>query len=216
MTHGVFIGIEGLDGTGKTTQAKRLTDHLQNSGIDALYTREPGGTDVAERIRQIHLDTQDEVLTPLTELLLMYAARQQHLEEVIRPALTQGQWVVCDRFIDTTFAYQIRGHRLPPEYFHTLNQWVVKQTAPDVTLFFTLENAIQKARISARQDEQNRLDTMGPLYRERVVSGLIERSITRSHLVIDAAGDMDTVTKRMLAKLTPFLNLEHIAERRAV
>lgn len=138
MTQGKFITLEGGDGGGKTTQAALLAERLKRGGVDVLQTREPGGTPRAEAIREVLLSGKAKRFGPLGEAVLFYAARESHLELAIRPALERGTWVVCDRFSDSTRAYQGAAGGLPMSIVDTLENAVVGPTRPDLTLIFDL------------------------------------------------------------------------------
>jgi len=208
----LFICFEGIDGAGKTTQLDRLYTYLVDCGIDVIKTREPGGTPLAEHIREGMLSTDlTESVSPMTELLMVYAARQQHLDNVIRPALTNGTWVLCDRFIDTTYAYQIRGRCLSPALFHQLNDIVVRDTKPDLTLFFTLPDEVYQARLAGRTEKSDRLDRESHLFAERVIGGLKERARFCGHPTVMADGAIEEVTERMLDTLRRYINLPEAA-----
>jgi len=208
----LFICFEGIDGAGKSTQLDRLYTYLVGCGIDVIKTREPGGTPLAEHIREGMLSTDlTESVSPMTELLMVYAARQQHLDNVIRPALTKGTWVLCDRFIDTTYAYQIRGRCLSPALFHQLNDIVVRDTKPDLTLFFTLPDEVYRARLAGRTEKSDRLDRESHLFAERVIGGLKERARFCGHPTVMADGTIEEVTERMLDTLRPYSNLPEAA-----
>ena len=138
MTRGQFITLEGGEGTGKSTQAARLVARLKARGLDVVHTREPGGSTGAEEIRHIALNGDAGRWSPLTETLLMYAARSDHLERTIRPALEAGRWVVCDRFADSSRAYQGAGGGVPPEVIEAIDAAVVGADQPDLTLVFDL------------------------------------------------------------------------------
>ncbi len=203
----VFIVLEGIDGAGKSTQLERLYQHLTEQGIDVVKTREPGGTPVAETLRGCMLGLDNETISPMTELLMVYAARQQHLDHVIRPALAAGKWVLCDRFIDSTFAYQIRGRQLAPELFHQLNNLIVRDTKPDATVFFNLADDVLERRLTQRVEKQDRLDLEGEQFTRRVAAGLKERAYYGGHLIVDADASIDLVTQRMLQVLSSRINL---------
>jgi dTMP kinase len=146
---GCFITLEGVDGAGKSTHIQWLVDHLQHLGHTVVSTREPGGTPLGEQLRDILLN---QPMRLETETLLMFAARCEHLETVIRPALRAGAWVVCDRFTDATYAYQGGGRRLGPERVRSLEQWVHPDLQPDRTWFFDVPLEVARERLlSARQ-----------------------------------------------------------------
>lgn len=150
-TRGRFITLEGIDGAGKSTNIPYLSELLTERGIDVITTREPGGTQLGESIRAILLEHQDGVpISNDAELLLVFAARSQHLEEVITPALNRGQWVVCDRFTDATYAYQGGGRGIEAQRIQSLEEWVQGSLRPDLTLLFNLPVSKGLARVGKR------------------------------------------------------------------
>lgn len=150
----LFITFEGIDGSGKTTQLRLLHEYLRNRGIDTVVAREPGGTEVGEAIRQILLHSGTQDLRPLSELLLYYASRHQNLCQNILPALERGQWVLCDRYADASLAYQGYGRGLDLNFIEQLNQAVIGQKVPNLTILIDLDPATALAR--ARQRNQER------------------------------------------------------------
>jgi dTMP kinase len=150
MTRGCFITVEGTEGVGKTTNLDFIQSCLERQGIDVVRTREPGGTPLAEDIRELLLNPREEPVAELTELLLMFAARAQHLQQVIRPALKAGSWVLCDRFTDATYAYQGGGRGLDTAQIAILEQLVQGELRPDLTLLLDLPVATGLARARAR------------------------------------------------------------------
>ncbi|MGG2397231.1 dTMP kinase [Pseudomonas sp. SH1-B] len=147
---GLFITLEGPEGAGKSTNREYLAERLREQGIDVLLTREPGGTPLAERIRELLLAPSDEPMSADTELLLVFAARAQHLQQVIRPALSNGSVVLCDRFTDATYAYQGGGRGLSTARIAQLEQFVQGELRPDLTLIFDLPVEVGLARAAAR------------------------------------------------------------------
>ncbi|MCH7509706.1 MAG: dTMP kinase [Proteobacteria bacterium] len=147
---GRLITLEGLEGVGKSTNMDFIRRKLQDAGIDVDVTREPGGTPLAEKIRQLVLDTADEPLPDLCELLLIFAARSAHLENRIRPALDHGRWVLCDRFTDATYAYQGGGRGLPLEIIASLEDWIQSGLRPDLTILLDTPVEIGLQRIRER------------------------------------------------------------------
>ncbi|MFY1018828.1 dTMP kinase [Ectopseudomonas khazarica] len=147
---GLFITLEGPEGAGKSTNREYLAERLREQGIDVLLTREPGGTPLAERIRELLLAPSDEPMAADTELLLVFAARAQHLQQVIRPALARGSVVLCDRFTDATYAYQGGGRGLSTARIAQLEQFVQGELRPDLTLIFDLPVEVGLARAAAR------------------------------------------------------------------
>ncbi len=150
MKRGVFITLEGIDGTGKSTQLRLLSKHLRAQGYAVILTREPGGTRTGEAIRRLLLASRTGKLSPLAELALMYAARAQHLEEVVRPALATGQVVLSDRFSDASLAYQGYGRKLGAEIVRALDRIVCGKTQPDLTILLDLEPRKALARTRRR------------------------------------------------------------------
>ena len=148
MKPGKFITLEGMDGAGKTTHLQWLRRQLESRGVTLRVTREPGGTPLGEALRQLLLDSH-ETRDPETEALLMFAARREHIARVIAPALASGQWVLCDRFTDATYAYQAGGSGMAWERVAELERWVQGSLQPDLTLYFDLDPEIGRAR--ARQ-----------------------------------------------------------------
>lgn len=149
-SRGLFITIEGGEGVGKSTNIEVLERHLQGRGISYVSTREPGGTPLAESMRALLLDIKDEAVAPITELLLMFAARAQHLQQVIEPALARGAWVLCDRFTDATYAYQGGGRELPESWVSLLETLVQGELRPDLTLLLDAPVAVGMARAGKR------------------------------------------------------------------
>lgn len=147
---GLFITLEGPEGAGKSTNREYLAEHLRAHGLDVVLTREPGGTPLAERIRELLLAPSDETMDADTELLLVFAARAQHLAQVIRPALARGAIVLCDRFTDATYAYQGGGRGLSVERIATLETFVQGDLRPDLTLVFDLPVEVGLSRAAAR------------------------------------------------------------------
>jgi dTMP kinase len=145
MTRGKFITLEGMDGAGKSTHLTWLPGFLEARGVKVQLTREPGGTSLGERLRELMLDKNQQLHTE-TEALLMFAARREHLDKVIYPALNAGTWVICDRFTDATFAYQSGGSGLAWERIAALEHWVQGGMQPDLTLYFDVPSEVGKAR----------------------------------------------------------------------
>lgn len=176
MHKGKFITLEGAEGVGKSTQAQSLCTWLQEQGIQVLYTREPGGTPCAESLRTLLLSQQEgEDWLPLSELLLMFSARHQHLEHKILPALAQGVWVVCDRFTDATYAYQGGGRGLEQTVIQQLETWVHAHQQPDLTLWLDLAPEIAHQRLQAR-GTSDRFEVQGQTFFARVRATYAQRA----------------------------------------
>ena len=170
-TRGLFITIEGGEGVGKSTNIDFIAQRLKRQGISFILTREPGGTPLAEDIRQLLLTPRDEGVAENTELLLMFAARAQHIAEVIEPALAKGQWVVCDRFTDATFAYQGGGRGIPMTKIADLEQWVQGDLRPDFTVLLDASVEVGMSRASKRgaldrfeQEQKNFFESVRAAY----------------------------------------------------
>jgi len=153
--HGRFITLEGIDGAGKSTHAVWVAEQVRARGHDVVSTREPGGTALGERLRGLLLN---EPMTRDTEALLMFAARREHLDLVIRPALERGAWVVCDRFTDATYAYQGGGHGMPMERILALELWTHADCQPDLTLLFDVPAAVSRSRLDSAESTGRALD----------------------------------------------------------
>jgi len=195
---GLFITIEGGEGAGKSTQIGRMAAWLETQGHTVVLTREPGGTRLAERLREQLLDRHNEDLGALTELLLMFAARAQHLHELIRPALDRGETVVCDRFTDATWAYQGGGRGLPDTAIATLEQLVHGDLQPDLTLLLDLPVS-EGLRRAALRSESDRFESESVEFFERVRSAYLARakSDAARFAVIDAAQGVDDVWRQI-------------------
>ncbi|MCI5746015.1 MAG: dTMP kinase [Erysipelotrichaceae bacterium] len=169
---GLFITIEGPEGSGKTTVAKRLVDTLNKQGIKTIYSREPGGVIIAEKIRNIILDVENTNLDPRSEALLYAASRRQHLVEKVIPALNDGYVVICDRFVDSSLAYQGYARGIGIDEIYDINLFAINNLWPDMTILLDIDPKIGLERISAnRQDEVNRLDLEGIAFHQKVHEG---------------------------------------------
>ena len=198
LVKGKFITIEGGEGAGKSTNIPNIELFLQNEGIEYILTREPGGTQMAEEIRKLLLSPRKELVSGVTELLLMFAARSQHVEEVIKPALECGKYVLCDRFIDATYAYQGGGRYLNSETIRTLERLVLKDIHPDLTILFDIDPAagLQRARTRGELDrfESEELDFFG---RVRAAYLEIAKSDPMRCAVIDGSKSQDIVAEEL-------------------
>ncbi len=172
---GKLITVEGGEGAGKTTQLAFMRDYLERAGYRVVLTREPGGTALGEEIRALLLGHRHDGMALSTETLLMFAARAEHLERVIRPALTAGHWVLCDRFTDATYAYQGGGRGLSPERIAILENWVQGDLRPDLTLLFDLPVAVGLAR-AGRRGAADRFEREEWAFFERVRAAYRERA----------------------------------------
>lgn len=203
---GKFITVEGSEGVGKSSNLAFIEDTLRKAGIDVLRTREPGGTPLAEAIRALLLDARQHAMCDDTELLLMFAARAQHLAEVIRPALAAGQWVLCDRFTDATYAYQGGGRGIPMQRIGVLEDWVQGELRPDHTLLLDMPVAAGLERAGTRS-EPDRFEQEQQAFFERVRETYLARADAepaRFH-VIDASPALDQVQAQIATVLQQIL-----------
>ncbi len=172
---GTFITFEGIDGSGKTTQMRLLAESLRAQGRDVVETVEPGGTEIGRLIRKILLDPASKEITPRAELLLYFASRAQNVEQVIRPALERGAMVLCDRFTDSTLAYQGCGRGLDSAIIHTLDDVAVQDVQPDVTILIDIDVATSQERTRRRNERtasnETRLDDESAAFHNRVRKG---------------------------------------------
>ncbi len=196
---GRFITFEGIDGAGKSTHIAAVAQRLRDAGTTFVNTREPGGTPLAETLRGLVLNT---AMDAMTELLLVFAARRDHLQQVIVPALARGEMVLCDRFTDATFAYQGAGRGLPMGLLNELEVWVQEGLQPDLTLWFDLP-ADMAAQRRAQARSADRFEQQDLEFFERVRSGYEARAIAAPQRFarIDAALDRDTVARQITAVL---------------
>nr|WP_207202418.1 MULTISPECIES: dTMP kinase [unclassified Pseudomonas] len=204
----MFITLEGPEGAGKSTNREYLAERLRAAGIEVLLTREPGGTPLAERIREVLLTPGDEVMNADTELLLVFAARAQHLAGVIRPALARGAVVLCDRFTDSTYAYQGGGRGLSVERIATLERFVQGDLRPDLTLVFDLPVEVGLARASAR-GRLDRFEQEGRAFFDAVRSAYLARAEVDPvrYRLVDAAQPLTQVQQALDALLPQLLEL---------
>ena len=211
LKRGIFITLEGIDGTGESTQLRQLVNHLKRVGHQVCATREPGGTRVGEQARAILLASRTERLTPLAELALMYAARAQHLEEVVRPALARGEVVVSDRFNDASFAYQGYGRKLGVETVRAFDRVVCGETQPDLTIVLDLNPRLSLERAQGREQRRDsargRFEAQGLAFHARVRNGYlaIARQEPRRVKVVRADRPMAEVQEEIRKLVAEFL-----------
>lgn len=205
---GLFITLEGTEGVGKSTALQFLRDRLQEAGFPVVVTREPGGTLLAERIRGLLLAREAEPMSPMTELLLVFAARAQHLEQVIIPALQAGQWVLCDRFTDATYAYQGGGRGLPVPDIAALETLVQGSLRPDITLWLDAPVETGLARAAARQ-ALDRFEQEKAVFFERVRAEYARQAeeAPQRYRRIDATQDIAGVQAQLQQVLDSFPGL---------
>jgi dTMP kinase len=208
MTRGKFITLEGIEGAGKSTVAAALAETLRARGIRVRQTREPGGTPLAERLRQLVLERGDESLSAEAETLLMFAARAIHLDNLVRPALERGEWVICDRFTDATRAYQGGGRGVDSRLIEQLASSVHRGLDPDLTLLLDLPVTIGLGRARSRRQANgelvtDRFESETVQFFERVRASYLEiaHRDSQRYRVIDASANADTVISAALFEL---------------
>ena len=210
MNRGIFISFEGIDGAGKSTHVQAVADAFVQAHRQVVLTREPGGTPLAEKLREMVLH---DAMDPLSEVLLMFAARRDHLQQVIEPALARGEVVVCDRFTDATFAYQGAGRGFDLAILAQLEQWVQAlpnggMRQPDLTLWFSLDPSIAAERLSNAR-VPDRFEAQPAEFFRRVHQGYIDRLQADSHRFarIDASAALDDVRSQIMRVLQERLPL---------
>ncbi|WP_299178656.1 dTMP kinase [uncultured Neptuniibacter sp.] len=204
---GRFITIEGTEGVGKSTNIEFLCNLLESKGVDIVLTREPGGTPLAEELRDLLLKPRDEQVSQDTELLLMFAARAQHLANVIKPALERGCWVISDRFTDATFAYQGGGRGVDYDNIQTLERLVQHGLQPDLTLLLDLDVEVGLQRASARS-VPDRFEQEKLAFFRNVRSAYLQRAENEPErfAIIDAGKGLDEVQQQIANVLNNFLD----------
>jgi dTMP kinase len=197
----LFISFEGTDGSGKSTQARLLADHLQSRGYAVLLTREPGGTEISEQIREVILSTRNRAMRNETEVLLFSAARAQIVAELVRPALAAGKIVICDRYADSALAYQGYGLGLDLEALRAITRFATGGLVPDLTFYVDVPAEVGLAR--RHRGETNRLDQKDMEYHARVRAGYLELAKTEPQrwVVIDGTGAIEEVQQKIRARM---------------
>lgn len=208
VARGLFITVEGGEGVGKSTNIGFLKSVLQEKGLEVIVTREPGGTPLAEEIREVLIKNRDEKVVSETELLLMFAARAQHLHQKILPALSQGQCVISDRFTDATYAYQSGGRGVPSEKVSLLENFVQGDIRPDITFLFDAPIEVGMSRAQKR-GALDRFEEEEMSFFNRVRDNYLKRATQEPHRfkVIDASQSLDAVQADLKAVLIEKLNL---------
>ena len=202
---GRFITFEGIEGVGKSTQLKHLAVQLGSDGREVIATREPGGTPFAEKIRALVLGAAGEAVPPVAELLLMFAARAVHTENLVRPALARGAWVVCDRYTDATFAYQGGGRGVPPADIQALADLAHRQLQPDLTLLLDAPVGVALARARGRSGAGDRIEAETSAFFERVRAAYLERAAAEPARIkrIDASLSENEVVRAVWNEIGP-------------
>jgi dTMP kinase len=203
---GLFLSFEGVEGCGKSSQSSQLLDWLQNEGYTTILTREPGGTPIAESIRDLLLDTNTTGLDMTAELLLFEAARAQHVAELVRPALEGGTIVICDRYVDSTTAYQSYGRNMPLEEVEALNHTATAGVMPDITFLIDLPAEIGLARAKAG-DTGDRMEQEELSFHQRVRDGFLQIAEQESHRtrIIDGMDTIETIFEQIQGIVIPLL-----------
>lgn len=206
MSRGRFVTLEGTEGVGKSSNLEAVVQALESRGVPVVVTREPGGTPLAEQIRELLLATEGEPVSAMSELLLVFAARAQHLERLIRPSLAEGRWVVCDRFTDATYAYQGGGRGFDPEPIALLEALVQGALQPDLTFYLDVPVEIAAARIAGR--EHDRFEREARDFFERVRTCYLERAEAEParFRVVDASAPLEAVRAEVGQRTLAYLD----------
>lgn len=204
MTTGKFITFEGGEGAGKTTQSKLLAEALEKAGIETLETREPGGTFGAEAIRDLVLEGTSDRWSGITELLLMYAARMDHIEKLIKPALARGVWVISDRFSDSSLAYQGYARGLGAGHVKAVHDAVMQGFEPDLTILFDMDPVIAQKRVETRGEDLTRFDAESLEFHKTLRTAFLEIAEENPKRIqtVDADGSLGSVQNRILFAVT--------------
>lgn len=210
---GRFITVEGPDGAGKTTNLDRMERIVRDAGFEVVRTREPGGTPLGDEIRKLVLHRDGPEIDATAELLLIFAARAQHLSAVIRPALAAGSWVVCDRFTDATYAYQGGGRGVDSAAIADLEQLVQGDVRPDLTILFDIDSATGAKRATGR----DRFESEAGVFRDKVRQAYLSRARAEPERVriVDAARSLDQVGREVEAIMKQFIGVPDPAPQRA-
>lgn len=200
---GIFITFEGPDGSGKTTASQNVYQKLIQLGYDVVYTREPGGIGISEQIRDIILDPKNTMMDRKTEALLYAASRRQHLVEKIIPALTAGKIVLCDRFVDSSLAYQGYGREIGADEVYQINEFAIEGVMPDITFFLSVSAEKGLERISGRKTK-DRLDQESLAFHQKVYDGYqaVLEQFKERMIVVDAQQSIETVTQTIVQEIT--------------
>ncbi|MGI9219777.1 MAG: dTMP kinase [Woeseiaceae bacterium] len=209
MQQGKFITVEGIEGVGKSTNIDAIREAIEKRGLRVLCSREPGGTPMAEQIRSLLLDHGDEPVPDVAELLLMFAARSLHVRNVIEPALSAGTWVICDRFTDTSRAYQGAGRQFPLDEINRLAGWVHSDVEPDLTILLDAPVALARERAGSRGDP-DRIEIEKSEFFERARQCFLElaKAEPTRFAVIDASAELEAVRSATSAAVNELLDKE--------
>jgi len=204
---GKFITVEGIEGAGKTTCMQVVTEVIEHQGINAIHTREPGGTDLGEDLRSLLLGHKHTGMSDDAELLMMFAARAEHIAQKIQPALDDGKWVLCDRFTDATYAYQGYGRGIPLEKIAGLENWVQGKLRPDLTLLMDLPVEVGMER-AGKRSAPDRFESEAWDFFERIRQGYLSIAAEQPSRVkvIDASQDLPDVQAQVKMAIEAFVN----------
>ena len=202
---GLFISFEGPDGSGKSTQISYLKEFFEEKGLDCVFTREPGGTEIGEKLRDVILDTHNYEMCDMTEALLYAASRAQHVSQVIQPALDEGKIVVCDRYVDSSVAYQGYGRQLGGDVVSAINDHAIMGCLPDVTFLIEIDPKDGKKRI--KSSERDRLESEKLWFHKRVYKGYLEMAekYPERIIVIDGTGSREELRDEILVQVSRIL-----------
>lgn len=207
---GQFITIEGQDGAGKSTNISVILESLQKAGIDFVQTREPGGTELGEALRDLLLQDKDKRIGNMAELLMIFAARAQHLQDVIEPALESGKWVVCDRFTEATYAYQGGGREIKSSSIEALENLVQGKRRPNLTILLDVPESVGAQRAMSRSDP-DRFETQAASFKQRVRASYFEQLERHPHRIklVDASQPLEQVKSQVQALITEHIKQHH-------
>ena len=196
---GLFVSFEGIDGSGKSTITKVVADYFKSKKEPVMLTREPGGNMIAEKIREIILDNENNTMDDRTEALLYAASRRQHLIEKVLPALDKGKLVICDRFVDSSIAYQGYGREIGPKEVLEINKFAIENHMPDLTIFLDVKLEVGLGRVDTR-GEADRLENAGEAFFKRVYNGYQEilKENKDRIVIVDASRSIDEVAKDVI------------------
>jgi dTMP kinase len=204
---GKFISIEGVEGAGKSTQVDFIQKYLSAQNKTVIVTREPGGTQISENIRALLLAPTHPPMAVETELLLMFAARAEHIKQVIEPALARGDWVLCDRFVDATFAYQGGGRGVTQQRIQILADWTLQGLMPELTLLFDLPVEIGLERVVQRNEATDRFEQEKVIFFEKIRESYLHCAIAEPDRikVVDSSLSIDNIQQQLIKLLSPLL-----------
>ena len=206
--NGKFISIEGIEGAGKSTQLAFIERYLKQQGKNIVVTREPGGTALGEQVRELLLAPRDEGMAVDTELLLMFAARAEHIEQVIKPAIQRGDWVISDRFVDATFAYQGGGRGIAAERIEQISAWTLNGLQTDITFLFDLTVELGQQRVISRNGIVDRFEQEKTAFFQKIRDCYLQRSQQEPNRikVIDASKTINEIELQLTVALDRLLS----------